>query len=204
MKHINLSLFIFYFFSTITAKPLSHRNKALYLTYKAIPCIDQKINNLYQTMLKKTNLSKKTNLFESPKLSLYNQPAAAIYDTTTQTLIINKTIWKTLSPLEEKFILFHELRHLMQLSEKNKSVWKKLYNLTMTKKITFEQALEHEADQFAITQATKNCPKCLQELKKIADSKKPQNYHGYFTKRDFAPLIKKAMQNPSYCNIHKK
>lgn len=204
MKYLRLLFFVFCFFNKIYALPYYRRCIALYKTHKAIPCTNQRINKQYEAMCKKLKLSKKPDLFIAKNIIAGNQQAAALYNINNQAIITNQTIWQTLSHLTEKFILFHELRHVMQISEKNKSAWKNIYTLTIKKQLTFEQALEYDADQFAIAQAAQKCPTCLRLLKKTAEIKKTKNYEGYFIQKDFNPIIKKTLLNPRYCSDHKK
>lgn len=169
--------------------------------YGAQPCTNQALLKRFYACQTKLGITPQLPLF-----SVTNPPkglpkgTVAFYAPDLQTVTIVANSFFRQGALEQDHTLYHELRHHLQHTTSQ------AYNAVLTyaslKKLNYRQALEYDADNFGVRNATNNCPDCLQELKSRFSPSRPFMYYGYFTQSDFTPILQEARQQPHFCPRH--
>lgn len=178
--------------------------------YDAVPAVDHELLEVYEMILKALQLDP-IPLYVAAKSKPNKQTVSAHYQSAEQLVCLFPGFFRG-SKADQIAILFHELRHHMQYSQTTQipkevlEFAQKYVNQmeTMSWNVTrgwikSAKLEELDADTFAASKFS--CPCCLKDLKSWGWN---DPSHGYLMKEDYEPYIKRAEQQPEYCDAHAK
>ena len=135
---------------------------------------------LFNSIQKDLNVKIKNCLYEYDDANDYTY---ACYASITKAIYINAPFFNKLTPTIQRFILCHEIRHYLQNIMDD--VKKTVQNCAQKLNLTPNEAIEHDADMFALEYIAKNnCAACLTEL---INFKSEKISGGYISKKEIYP-----------------
>lgn len=169
--------------------------------YQAVGCGNRSYIDRFNKIKKRCNITEQIQLFENMP---NNENTAAFYQPFCQAVCINKKDFSIFSKTEIDFVFYHELRHHLQYTTAQAKAKVQQYEKSL--RLTSSQAMEYDADMFALEKiAKKQCPHCFQELKNLRyNPGLNQNYdsEGYITSFAIEPYLQKAKAHPKICKYH--
>ena len=178
-------------------------NAALYMQkdHNAIVCNHQLYVNRFHKIKNRCNITESIQLFSNiPE----NENVSAFYQPFCKAICINNKDFALFSKPIIDFIFYHELRHHLQFTTAQAKAKVQQYEKSL--RLTSSQAMEYDADMFALEKiAKKQCPHCFQELKNLRyNPGLNQNYdsEGYITSFAIEPYLQKAKAHPKICKYH--
>lgn len=189
--------------------------------YNATPCANKKLIERFNQIQDSIGIKNKLPLYEVAQFmpskylrelniadSFINYTSmVAFYEHGIKVVAINQPLsFSVMSQAVQDFYFYHELRHHLQNTTMEAYNCVQQYEKALD--MTTCQALEYDADTFALQQIAKNnCPHCLQEIKSLKHVGNNVNtVHdsiGYLTSLAVDPYLKTAKENPSICHTHK-